>query len=115
MLIGNKRSIPFRQLGQYEDFETELYYNRFRYYNCETGSYISRDPIGLEGDNPNLYAYVWDSNTQIDVLGLKFTPDQQALIDLAKSTSNSGRTPISSADADVLLDWAKREKEQVLL
>ena len=72
MLIGNKRSIPFRQLGQYEDFETELYYNRYRYYDFNTGAYISKDPIGLLGNNPNLYAYVKDSNTQIDVLGLSF-------------------------------------------
>jgi len=70
MLVGNKRSIPFRQLGQYEDSETELYYNRFRYYSANTGGYISKDPIGLDGNNPNLYAYVWDSNAETDVLGL---------------------------------------------
>ncbi|WP_293730264.1 RHS repeat-associated core domain-containing protein [uncultured Actinobacillus sp.] len=26
-----------------------LYYNRFRYYDPESGSYISSDPIGLNG------------------------------------------------------------------
>ncbi|GIM57756.1 hypothetical protein CAPN006_21480 [Capnocytophaga canimorsus] len=62
--------IPFRQLGQYEDCETGLYYNRFRYYDCNTGTYISQDPIGLLGNNPNFYAYVFDSNTQVDVFGL---------------------------------------------
>ncbi|OWP79910.1 hypothetical protein BWK63_11105, partial [Flavobacterium covae] len=37
--------IPFRQLGQYEDPELEgLYYNRFRYYDCSIGNYISQDP-----------------------------------------------------------------------
>jgi RHS repeat-associated protein len=69
-LQGDRSLIPFRQLGQYEDVETGLYYNRFRYYSPETGTYISQDPIGLLGNNPNFYAYVGDSNKQIDPLGL---------------------------------------------
>lgn len=69
-LKGNRELIPFRQLGQYEDVETGLFYNRFRYYNPETGMYISQDPIGLEGNNPNLYAYVYDSNSWVDPFGL---------------------------------------------
>ena len=39
--------IPFLYQGQYYDFETNLAYNRFRYYSPETGTYISQDPIGL--------------------------------------------------------------------
>ncbi|ATA90950.1 hypothetical protein CGC56_01435 [Capnocytophaga canimorsus] len=69
-LQGDKAFIPFRQLGQYEDVETGLYYNRFRYYDPNSGLYISQDPIGLFGNNPNIYAYVFDSNTEVDVLGL---------------------------------------------
>ena len=70
-LQGEKQFIPFRQLGQYEDEELEeLYYNRFRYYDSEAGIFISQDPIGLEGNNPNFYAYTHDSNTWVDVLGL---------------------------------------------
>ena len=69
-LFNNKQFIPFRQLGQYEDIETGLYYNRFRYYNPQTGTYISKDPIGLAGNNPNLYAYTFDSNTTVDPFGL---------------------------------------------
>ncbi len=39
--------------------------------------YISQDPIGLEGNNPNLYAYVSDSNSWIDPFGLDpFGPNQ---------------------------------------
>ncbi|MFL0183214.1 RHS repeat-associated core domain-containing protein [Tenacibaculum maritimum] len=30
-----------------------MYYNRFRYYSPDTGTYISQDPIGLRGNNPN--------------------------------------------------------------
>lgn len=87
-LHGKKQLIPFRQLGQYEDEELEgLYYNRFRYYDCNVGNYISQDPIGLEGNNPNFYAYVGDSNTLIDVFGLDPKPKT---IKLRHYTSKSG-------------------------
>ncbi|AWL77801.1 RHS repeat domain-containing protein [Capnocytophaga canimorsus] len=69
-LQGDKSFIPFRQLGQYEDVETGLYYNRFRYYDCNTGTYISQDPIGLAGGLA-FYAYVHDVNGWVDVFGLK--------------------------------------------
>ena len=68
--MGDGGGIPFRYQGQYFDFETGLCYNRFRYYSPETGLYISQDPIGLAGGNPNFYAYVFDSNIQVDVFGL---------------------------------------------
>ncbi len=69
-LKGDKSFIPFRFQGQYLDSETDLYYNRFRYYSPETGTYISQDPIGLAGGNPTLYGYVFDSNTEVDIFGL---------------------------------------------
>ena len=61
---------PFRYQGQYEDRETGLYYNRFRYYDPSTGAYISQDPIGLAGGNPTLYGYVCDPNSWVDTFGL---------------------------------------------
>ena len=64
---------PFRYQGQYEDEETGLYYNRFRYYDPSTGAYISQDPIGLAGGNPTLYGYVSDTNSWVDTLGLECT------------------------------------------
>ncbi len=62
--------IPFRYQGQYEDVETGLYYNRFRYYSPSDGCHIQPDPIGLAGGNPTLYAYVSDLNLKIDPFGL---------------------------------------------
>ncbi len=61
---------PFRYQGQYEDSETGLYYNRFRYYSPEEGIYISQDPIRLDG-GVALYGYVNDLNVYIDPFGLK--------------------------------------------
>lgn len=60
---------PFRYQGQYEDEETGLYYNRFRFYSSDIGSYISQDPIGLVGGFC-LFGYVGDVNEEIDVFGL---------------------------------------------
>jgi uncharacterized protein RhaS with RHS repeats len=37
---GNAVDCPFRYPGQYEDTETGLYYNRFRYYDPESGEYV---------------------------------------------------------------------------
>lgn len=69
-LRGERNFIPFRFQGQYEDKETGLYYNRFRYYDPNIGNYISQDPIGLAGGNPTIYGYVFDPNIQIDPFGL---------------------------------------------
>ena len=61
--------VPFKYQGQYEDAETGLYYNRFRYYDPNAGSYISQDPISVAG-GLNVYSYVYDTSTWIDILGL---------------------------------------------
>ena len=60
---------PFRMQGQYFDSETNLCYNRFRYYSPETGTYLSQDPIGLQGGS-RLYGYVHNPNGWIDQFGL---------------------------------------------
>ncbi|WP_437538621.1 RHS repeat-associated core domain-containing protein [Sorangium sp. So ce726] len=47
---------PVRFPGQYADEETGLHYNRYRYYDPETGQYLSPEPIRLEG-SLRTYAY----------------------------------------------------------
>nr|WP_276529324.1 RHS repeat-associated core domain-containing protein [Capnocytophaga canis] len=47
---GISNFVPFRYQGQYYDKETELAYNRFRYYDPNSGLYISQDPIRLTGN-----------------------------------------------------------------
>lgn len=41
--------LNMRFAGQYYDQETGLYYNVFRYYDPNTGRYITQDPIGQVG------------------------------------------------------------------
>jgi len=65
-----RTSCPWRWPGQYEDEETGLYYNRFRYYDPETGRYLSQDPLGL-GGGLAAYGYVADPSAWYDPLGLK--------------------------------------------
>ncbi len=53
--IGN----PYLFTGRRLDPETGLYYYRARMYDAELGRFVSRDPIGYEGDPVNMYRYVW--------------------------------------------------------
>ena len=74
-IAGDSSFIPFLYQGQYYDEEIGLAYNRFRYYSPDSGTYISQDPIGLAGNNPNFYGYTFDCNTEVDVLGLNILDD----------------------------------------
>ncbi len=66
---GDRSLCQWRFPGQYEDTETGLYYNRFRYYDPGSGNYISGDPLGLAGGLA-IHGYVSDPLTWIDPLGL---------------------------------------------
>ena len=71
---NNPLKCNHRFVGQYYDDESELHYNRFRYYSPETGQYISHDPIGLLGGfNP--YGYVAIPTAFVDPLGLENRPN----------------------------------------
>ncbi|HEY0585751.1 MAG TPA: RHS repeat-associated core domain-containing protein [Pseudoduganella sp.] len=60
---------PLRFQGQYHDFESDLHYNRHRYYDPDSGRFISPDPISLAGGE-NLYAYAQNPVMWVDPLGL---------------------------------------------
>ena len=106
---SNPLKCNHRFVGQYYDDESELHYNRFRYYSPETGQYISHDPIGLLGGfNP--YGYVFNPSGWIDPLGLQgCSPRDQPGVATGKGSSsngkwlkgshgNAGRIPSSVAD-----------------
>lgn len=61
---------PLRLQGQYYDDESGLHYNRYRYFDSRTSSFISQDPIGLSGGE-NLYAFAPSTLNWTDPLGLR--------------------------------------------
>ncbi|WP_437828343.1 DUF6531 domain-containing protein [Sorangium sp. So ce1153] len=73
-LAAKATECPWRYPGQYEDAETGLYYNRFRYYDPECGRYISQDPVRLNGGVAQ-YGYVKDVLAWLDPLGLTSCSD----------------------------------------
>jgi len=69
---------PFKFVGQF-GVMTEpngFYYMRARYYDPQVGRFISEDPIGFDGGDVNLYAYVNNNPVMgIDPWGLEATID----------------------------------------
>jgi len=73
---------PLRFMGQYADPETGLHYNRHRFYDPETGRYLTPDPIGIDA-GLNAYVYAADPVNTIDPLGLTITrlnPGKQPVV-----------------------------------
>jgi RHS repeat-associated protein len=67
--VAKRVEQPIRFQGQYEDRESGLFYNRFRYYDPDTTRFTTADPIGLLGGG-NAYAYAPNPVTWTDALGL---------------------------------------------
>ncbi|GGX64964.1 RHS repeat-associated core domain-containing protein [Saccharospirillum salsuginis] len=81
-----------RMAGQYEDIETGLYQNCYRFYDPHCGRYVSQDPIGLMG-GLNAYQYCPNPVGYVDPLGLSSK----------ECTDETGR-PLSSPQYSVLFD-----------
>ncbi|MFP3984111.1 MAG: phospholipase A2 [Desulfurivibrionaceae bacterium] len=69
---GNRVKQPYTYTGRELDKETGLYFYRARYYDPQLGRFISKDPIGFEGGDFNLYGYVQNNPVNlVDPTGLK--------------------------------------------
>ncbi|MBB3881132.1 RHS repeat-associated core domain-containing protein [Sphingomonas pseudosanguinis] len=66
---GDTAPCALRFPGQWEDAESGLHYNLNRYYDPETGQYLSPDPIGVDG-GLRTHAYVHDPLRWFDPDGL---------------------------------------------
>lgn len=96
---------PLRFPGQYQDSESGLHYNFHRYYDPETGAYLSPDPLGLQ-PSPNPQTYVENPLGWLDPLGLAgcryetgngATPDGDPWDDLAAYRAKQGMPAQGSA------------------
>jgi len=51
----------FRYTARQFDSDTGLYYYRARYYDPQSGRFLSEDPLGFSGGDANFYASVWNN------------------------------------------------------
>jgi RHS repeat-associated protein len=69
----------FGWTGRYKDSATGLQYNLNRWYDAETGGWISQDPLSFSAGDANLYRYVGNSPTNsIDPSGYAQVGDPEA-------------------------------------
>ncbi|MBI4690777.1 MAG: hypothetical protein HY754_11020 [Nitrospirae bacterium] len=88
----------FRYVGKYGvmDEGNGLLFMRARYYDVENGRFLSKDPIGFEGGDLNLYAYVGGNPVNyIDAEGLKvawsdFIDTVSNTVGYAEKATNAG-------------------------
>ncbi len=102
---GDRGFCPFRWPGQYEDADTGLSLNRFRHYDVEMGSFISKDPLRIMGGT-RPYAHVRDPLSMVDAFGLN--PSDLALgLSSKKVSVDTPNGPITGTQQGVLQDFAK--------
>ncbi|MCB9294577.1 MAG: RHS repeat protein [Lewinellaceae bacterium] len=105
LAVGDAQVCPFRYPGQYEDVETGLYYNRFRYYDPDMKEYVSQDPIGIDGNTRNFYSYAQDLNKEVDEYGLSHSTSSTLLHNIIQQSSfgsNKVELPGSHSYDDIM-------------
>ncbi len=109
--------------GQWQDAESGLCYNRFRYYEPETGMYLVSDPLGLLGGEQT-YRYVPNPCGYVDPLGLATCPiiRQRVLANLeasraARAASNFGKPLVqrNKTIGDKVRDMIAKERGTTLI
>jgi RHS repeat-associated protein len=96
----------FNYTGRFFDTSTWLQYNLNRWYDAQTGRWISEDPIGFSGDPWNLYRYVGNSPTNAtDSTGLK--KRSYDIFEMVREPPNRADTVIATVEVEVSVDKAK--------
>lgn len=89
---GSTTKNPYTFTGREWDGEIGLYFYRARYMNPKIGRFTIKDPIGFDGGDVNLYAYVQNNPILLtDALGQKIDLSKagslQSVLQLVKSTA----------------------------
>ncbi|WP_437950815.1 RHS repeat-associated core domain-containing protein [Sorangium sp. So ce296] len=102
---------PLRFPGQYADEETGLYYNRYRYYDAETGQYLSPEPIRLEG---SLREYVYAKGSPTDFIDLDaLNPDAIPMQGTVTGVTSEGKQITGMGTSGYDPDWKSNLHEAV--
>lgn len=111
-ILTQQEQIPqsFKYVGQYGVMAEPngFYYMRARYYDPQAGRFISEDPIGFDGGDVNLYAYV--ANNSIIFIDPQGTSPAAWIIKLTEK----GIKKISSIYSTAVAREARRQGENVL-
>jgi RHS repeat-associated protein len=89
---GPRVESPFRLLGQVHDEDADLSWTRFRCFDANTGTWISTDPLEVEG-GLTLYGFDGSPTNEADILGLTTKVSCKPPI----WTSAKGKTPTQNA------------------
>ena len=126
---------PFTYTGREFDAESGLYYYRSRYYDPQTGRFLSEDPIRYGAGDQNLYRYVFGNPSNfVDPDGLFLRQLGGQLVQLGKGVGegfagksaetstnlanalgrevgNEARSALESEVAQTTIDYAKKVLE----
>jgi RHS repeat-associated protein len=97
---SNFEEDEFAFSGKGYDGDTGLYYYNARWYDSETGRFISEDPVG-DPNNPNLYSYCANNPlNRIDPSGLmEYSPGANYNDDGSSTPTNDQQTSKSSTSS----------------
>ncbi|WP_437332673.1 RHS repeat-associated core domain-containing protein [Sorangium sp. So ce394] len=111
---ASRGATSFRFPGQYEDEETGLYDNRYRYYDPESGRCISPDPSCIQA---SLHAHAYAGNrpeSAIDPDGLqttvRITRKDRSVIE--RSQGQADKSPHFVADSYEKLNMKAGRQEE---
>ena len=92
----------FGYTGRDWDTHTGLQYNRARWYDPNTGRWLSQDPIGFGGGDANLYRFVGNGATNAtDPSGLDQLTNEQKQWDLARATKLLASMNLSEEERNI--------------
>ncbi|QIB07306.1 RHS repeat protein [Pseudomonas fluorescens] len=110
---GEQLEQPLRFQGQYFDPESGLHYNRHRYYNPETGRYLTPDPSKLAG-GLNGYRYTLNPTGWVDPLGLVDCPGKGGCRPTVGEQDPSAKVGVDEGEPSLPMTAEQRAQEHKL-
>ena len=104
---------PIRFQGQWEDAETGMFYNRFRYYEPMAGQFLCLDPIRLLGGERPI-SYASNPIKYVDPTGLVVESYYKMIGETLCIATNSPSRPLSAAAQDEMRTIAGRWNEAII-